>query len=568
MPNYSFVVDATYDPMTYAEISAPVKESAQFHNSLMDKYDEMRMNSEYFDRYIGEADTKTRAMYDAYMKDLNNAVDVLMQHGAWGQRNTLSNARQSYSRNMMPIQLGYQKRAQEAAAQQQAKAKNPLLEFSHDATSSGLDWYLDNPNGGFQTIDPVVTAASVGQIAKSFAKMYKENPEGFYTTIRSLGVDSGFIESIQQKGGWNPEDILNYRKDPIMRAIMNTVLKGQGMAGFDDKGNPIGNEMWDAATVQRVGDFASQGLAEGVGGQVVTAQVDPYEMAYAKAAASGSESGGAGIGAGGINESIIDMQGLPTNSKEAARVKGIAQNFGFFVGDDGTVSQNEKQGQDVKDFFKNGKLKSRDEYIRTAHRYGLFDGDDHRGAVYDRYMASLRTLGIDPSKPVTKGMIQNALSQSYRNAMGTGYGMIGLNMDVKDLSNNIKNNSKLLRVSEPSASGKFGLAQKGHSSVKDLIKASEDIEVTISISPGNEGIMFHTLKDGKDEYYLIKTGDITDRAIRTKLQSLTRAAQQLKQSPNNPTIIKNVNLLRDYLINSLGARNKVKAYEPNSDINK
>lgn len=563
MPNYSFVVDATYDPMTYAEISAPVRESAQLHTALMDKYDEMRMNSEYFDRYISDGDVKSRAMYDAYMKDLNGATDALMQHGAWGQRNTLSNARQSYSRNMMPIQLGYQKRAQEAAAQQQAKAKNPLLEFSHDATNSGLDWYLDNPNGGFQTIDPVVTAASVGQIAKSFAKMYKENPEGFYTTIRSLGVDSGFIESIQQKGGWNPEDILNYRQDPIMRAIMNTVLKGQGMAGFDDNGNPIGNEMWDAATVQRVGDFASQGLAEGVGGQVVTAQADPYEMAYAKAAASGSGSGGAGIGAGGINESIIDMQGLPTNSKEAARVKGIAQNFGFSVGDDGTVTAGKAQ----TDMFVNGRLKTKDEFVRSSHK-GFLVSDDRLRNSYDRYIRELQSLGIDTSKTVTRDMVQKALTTGYRNSMGTGYGMLALNMDIDDLSNNIKNNSKLLRVSEPSASGKFGLAQKGHSSVKSLIEASEDTEVTISTSPGNEGIMFHTLNDGKDEYYLIKTGDITDRAIRTKLQSLTRAVQQLKQSPNNPTIIETVSLLRDDLINSLGARNKVKAYEPNSDINK
>lgn len=563
MPNYSLIVDATYDPMTYAEIAVPVKESAAYHNALMDKYDEMQMNSALFDRYISSDDVKTRAMYDTYMNDLNNATNALMQRGAWGQRNTFSNARKSYSQNMMPIQLGYQKRAQEAAAQQQAKAKNPLLEFSHDATTSGLDWYLDNPNGGFQTIDPVVTAASVGQIAKSFAKMYKENPEGFYTTIRSLGVDSGFIESIQQKGGWNPEDILNYRKDPIMRAIMNTVLKGQGMAGFDDNGNPVGNQMWDAATVQRVGDFASQGLAEGVGGQVVTAQADPYEMAYAKAAASGSGSSASGIGSGGINESIIDMQGLPTNSKEVARVKGIAQNFGFSVSDDGAVTAGKAQ----TDMFVNGRLKTKDEFVRSS-RKGFLVSDDRLRNSYDRYIRELQSLGIDTSKTVTRDMVQKALTTGYRNSMGTGYGMLALNMDISDLSNNIKNNGKLLRVSEPNASGKFNLVQKGHSSVKKLIEASEDTEVTISTSPGNEGIMFHTFNDGKDEYYLIRTGDITDRAIRTKLQTLSRNVQRLKQSPNDPTLIEAVNLLRDDLINSLGARNKVKAYEPNSDINK
>lgn len=561
MPNYSFVVDATYDPMTYAEISAPVRESATLHTELMDKYDEMRMNSELFDRYIGETDTKTRAMYDAYMKDLNGAADALMQHGAWGQRNTLSNARQSYSRNMMPIQLGYQKRAQEAAAQQQAKAKNPLLEFSHDATSSGLDWYLDNPNGGFQTIDPVVTAASVGQIAKSFAKMYKENPEGFYTTIRSLGVDSGFIESIQQKGGWNPEDILNYRQDPIMRAIMNTVLKGQGMAGFDDKGNPIGNEMWDAATVQRVGDFASQGLAEGVGGQVVTAQADPYEMAYAKAAAKDRGAGDSGIGS--VNESIIDMQGLPTDHKEAERVRGIAQNFGFIVGEDGSVTS----AKVPSDMFVNGRLKTKEEFVKTS-RKGFLVSDDRLRNSYDRYIKELKSIGLDPSKTITQDMIKDAVVNGYRNSMGTGYGMIGLNMDIKDLTNNIKNNSRVFRVASPKADGTFNLVQKGHSSVKSLIDASEDVEVTVSTSRGNEGLMFHITDGNKDEYYLIKAGDITDRAVKTKLQALANAAQQIKQNPNNQAAISAFNLLRDDLINSLGARNKVKSYEPNADINK
>lgn len=561
MPNYSFVVDATYDPMTYAEISAPVRESAQLHTDLMDKYDEMRMNSELFDRYIGDADVKTRAMFNKYMSDLNNATDTLMQHGAWGQRNTLSSARQSYSRNMMPIQLGYQKRAQEAAAQQQAKAKNPLLEFSHDATNSGLDWYLDNPNGGFQTIDPVVTAASVGQIAKSFAKMYKENPEGFYTTIRSLGVDSGFIESIQQKGGWNPEDILNYRKDPIMRAIMNTVLKGQGMAGFDDNGNPVGNEMWDAATVQRVGDFASQGLAEGVGGQVVTAQADPYEMAYAKAAAKDGSAGGTGVGS--VNESIIDMQGLPTDTKEAERVRGIAQNFGFIVGEDGSVTS----AKVPSDMFVNGRLKTKDEFVKTSRR-GFLVSDDRLRSSYDRYIKELKSIGLDPSKTITQDMVKDAVVSGYRNSMGTGYGMIGLNMDIKDLTNNIKNNSRVFRVASPKADGTFNLVQKGHSSVKSLIDASEDVEVTVSTSRGNEGLMFHITDDNKDEYYLIKAGDITDRAVKSKLQALARAAQQIKQNPNNQNAVAAFNLLRDDLINSLGARNKVKSYEPNADINK
>ena len=557
MPNYSFVVDATYDPLSYAEIAAPIKEAAAFHSALQDKYDDMRMTSEMYDRFIDKDDVKSRAMYDEYMKTLNGAADTLMRNGAWGQRSVFSNARESYSRNMMPIQLGYQKRAQEAAAQQQAKAKNPLLEFSHDATSSGLDWYLDNPNGGFHTIDPITSAASVGEIAKAWSKRLADDPEGAGVMLKSLGLDDAYIEIIKTNG-WSPDRILNYRQDPLMRSIVNTVLKSQGMAGFDDNGNPLGNDMWDSNVVSRVGDFASQGLAQGVGTQDVQVTPNPYALQAMKNAGKGSGSGSGSSSNpanAGYNIAMDDEfaltdeltdQGYADKLQNAAAMNHIHfdKDSGQFVYDPNrSFSTSVGMGADALQGFISDSIPFRDSYQEITDQIAKDNGWT-RIAAPSGSSSFLRNMGMGIAETITGREISPFIDKNGKavplSEVAKAYNTLFKNVagsyhTVQDVSltdyNNAFKGLGVFEVKKKGKDGKFVPASDKAVPISSILSDKEmsNVQVGVDTHAGTEGLVLKVTKGNKPSYYYIDAESISQRGIKSAVSTVQSAAQYRQQ---------------------------------------
>lgn len=271
MPNYSFVVDATYDPLSYEEIAAPVREAAAYHQALQDSYDKMQLATVMYAPYVKD-DPVAKEMYDRYMANLNSATDALMNHGAWGQRDTLSQARKSYGQDMVPIETAFKKREAEALAQAQGRARG--LEFSRDAATTKLSHYFTNPNGGYQIADPKQITGILAASASAFTKQLRSMSDSERSIFaEKAGLPEALIATIVQRG-MSAQDIMNWRNHPYMVSMMQNALGTVGMS-IDDKGNPVANDVWDLPTTNRILNAAVSGFAAGAGEDHVNIIQDP-----------------------------------------------------------------------------------------------------------------------------------------------------------------------------------------------------------------------------------------------------------------------------------------------------
>lgn len=271
MPNYSLVVDATYDPLSYAEISAPIKEAAAYHQALQDSYDKMQLATAMYAPYVKD-DPVAKEMYDRYMGQLNSATEALLNRGAWGQRERLSQARKSYGEDMVPIETAFKKREAEAAAQAQGRARG--LEFSRDAATSKLSYYFDNPNGGYQIADPKQITGILAASASAFTKQLRgmdENERAIFA--ERAGLPPSLIATVVNYG-MSAQDIMNWRNHPYMVAMMQNALGSVGMT-IDDRGNAVANDVWDVPSTNRVLNAAISGFAAGAGEDKVNITEDP-----------------------------------------------------------------------------------------------------------------------------------------------------------------------------------------------------------------------------------------------------------------------------------------------------
>lgn len=526
MPNYSLIVDATYDPMTYQEIAAPVKESAAFHQALQDKYDEMRMSSELYGAYIpdDEENAEARRRFNAYMDWLNKGTDTLMRNGAWGQRDLFSNVRASYARDMMPVQAAYKLRKDEATAQQTALAKNPLLEFSHDAQTSGLDYYLNHPEGGYKIVDPTTVTGIVAAKAKSFLTQLRDNPDQAIRLEQTMGLPEGYLASII-KYGLSADDIMNWRSNPVLRGIMSEALGAYGM-GIDDNGYGVGNDTWSQSATDRVISAAASGFAAGAGKDEVSIIPDQFAMQALKNSAKGSGSGsGSGTGYDGPwvrNDHTWTVGDSLTNGSEMSKMDNAAALLDY-IWDDKTQKYTYKPKQSVSEFLGDyipGLLsemtpgRSASTIVsEIAAEQGWVRGQGGNGWYHDK----------ERKRKVTNAEFGEALTNKRNNLAGSYH-------SVQDVSLNDYNQSlkgtKVYPVTKINKDGTYYTDDKKATSIGAVLadKDAGSVQIGVSSTASNNGLMLKVTKDNKEQHYFIKTESISDGSIKSAIQAVNRAA--------------------------------------------
>ena len=577
MPNYSFVVDATYDPMSYAEIAAPIKESAAYHQALQDSYDKMQLASAMYAPYVKD-DPVAKEMYDRYMGNLNNAADVLMKTGAWGQRDTLSRARQSYSTDMMPIELGFKKRESEAQLQAQGRLKG--LEFSRDARTSPISYYFDHPEGGYEIADPAVMTNIVATKMKAYADQLRSlDPEHRAIFAAQTGLPESMIATVVEYG-IPAEATVNWRDYDFMRAIMRSALGTKGMT-MDDNGYGVANDTWDKNVTDRLIDYMSSGFAAGAGKDVVQVMESP-EYKYAQQEKLKSMSG-TGIEAGdgftfaqvpGMSYGTINDPSILQENREAVKAMegrySAYFNFGQTKKPDGTMTDDvfytgtnktrlpESGYQFVSTansntynghllYSKNAFMSEANKKYRPTSRYkssaeGEILSPSYQWDKMVRELTAIPGVTYDSSagvikvngKPATIEAIEDNLNEWYNSQLPSRHHMMSTTMDKSNLNGNFKGLSGY-RVQTFNRDGSY-LKEKGDDgqarpiSMNNVITNANGINVSFDTYKGKEGIMVQaTDKDNKTTLYHIPLNDIPEvSTVRMNMTHYIAAENALK----------------------------------------
>lgn len=228
MPNYSIVIDSTFKPFTYQELTAPLDRAEAYHEKLAQEYDTLSSQADILEA-MGKDDRDKESgaysRYKAYSDSLRKEADDLYRYGLNVEsRRRLSDIRRRYNTDIVPIQNAWNKRQEEVKAQQDLMAKNPGVMFTRDANQTSIDAYIDNPMGGYQTINPDNIYKDMYTAAKNLEKQIRGGHlEGIdpYTAryITNRGLDPNLIT----------EWIADPSRNATLTAMMNQVLQKNGV---------------------------------------------------------------------------------------------------------------------------------------------------------------------------------------------------------------------------------------------------------------------------------------------------------------------------------------------------
>lgn len=579
MPNYSLVIDATYDPLTFQEISAPIKEAAAYHQALQDSYDKMQLASAMYAPYVKD-DPVAKEMYDRYMGRLNSAADLLSNRGAWGQRDMLSQARESYGNDMMPIELGFKKRESEAQIQAQGRLKG--LEFSRDARTSPISYYFDHPEGGYEIADPAVLTNMVASQAKAYAEQLRSlNPEQQAIFAAQTGLPGSMIATVAQYG-IPAEAVVNWRNYDFMRAIMRTALGSKGMT-MDDNGFGVGNDTWDKDVTDRLINAMASGFAAGAGKDVVQITEDPAykydQQARLKAMSSTGIEEGEGLTFSQVPGMSYSTINDPTILKENRSAVDAMHNrysayfnFGQTKKADGTMTDEvfytgtnktklpESGYQFVSTsnssmynghllYSKNAFMTEANKKYRPTSRYKtsaeaeilsptyqwnklVQDLTAIPGVTYDDKGGIIKVNG----KQATIEAIEDRLNEWHNSQLPSRHHLMSTTLD----KNNLNGNFKGLSGYEVKTFNKDGSYKKEKGitdgqarpvSMNNVISNSTGVNVSFDTYRGKEGIMVQAVdKDNKTKLYHIPLNDIPEvSTVRMNMTNYMNAEREMKR---------------------------------------
>lgn len=265
MPNYSLVIDSKFKPFSYAELLAPVQQATQAHQEVENAYADLAAKANVWDQMANEeTDPIAHQTYKSYAEDLKAKADRLARYGLdITSRRALLDMRSRYSREIVPIEQAYQKRAEQAKQQAEILAKDPTRFFAQRAAETSLDRFLENP--ALDTISQNYSGAlltkQVSDAASALARDARNDPNVQtelkkllpyqYEAIRRTGFDP---EAIRQAILNSPD------ADKILTSIVDTAMTNSGMGDWN-----YASPQEKQRILNQAREYANQGLWSAVG---------------------------------------------------------------------------------------------------------------------------------------------------------------------------------------------------------------------------------------------------------------------------------------------------------------
>lgn len=272
MAKYLVTSGSYFEPFTYEQLSAPIREAAAIHRATQDTYDQIGTEAEALRRYIEQEpdDSNARRMYDSYMSKLSDLQNNLWSNGYNAQtRRDLSAARAGYASDISRLGTAIQTRQQRSAEYWKTRHDHPDMIMGNDPGLDSLDNYLADDLYGqnYYAYSGHDFMNEVGADAKARANEMLSLPE-----VQRNPALVGYLELIQRDGFTN-EDV-NSASAAVRLALsgdntaLNSLAPGASiladvlMSHLESTG-AAGNVSADEYS--RLFDYGVSGLSQAVG---------------------------------------------------------------------------------------------------------------------------------------------------------------------------------------------------------------------------------------------------------------------------------------------------------------
>lgn len=407
---------ATFNPYSFEEMLKPALMATEAHNKLEEDLSTLEVMTADLESKLAKnpKDAQLRATYDAYKSALNEASEELYSKGLTPQsRRAFSKLKSEYSSKINPIQEAYKKYQEQQDFINKLAVTNPevLITGAGESISDYMGDTLPKLSSvNLNTLTAQALAEAKADSARTYRESYWKPTAGgrFQERYTSVGLkDKDFDAAIKNLEDYNKGRTNVLSEDAAaMQSIINNIIGGSNYNSLN------------STQKQKALDAIKAGIRSGYAyDKKLQTQVDPM-FAY-------------------------NLKVKEERAKQAAERKALLKQ----IGTDTFITSQEGRSEFISEFlnidgslkepfasyFKNGKLKSREEvlkeqkaiYDKPIDRLWGAAGFDETSMLerslglssgpstldYDRFVEKLGLIGLDPST-VSEKAISRQLSNS------------------------------------------------------------------------------------------------------------------------------------------------------------
>lgn len=234
--SYSLILNTKYNPFSYTDLVAPIKDATTMHQALEEEYAALQTKADVWDMLAdSQVDQDSYNIYKDFSDTLKANAENLLKNGlSQNERYNLMSLKSRYAKDIAPLELAYQAREAEAKLQRELYSKDNSIRFENDAYSTPLSTYIKTPQknirsvSGQQVFKDVYTAAS--QLAKEL-KNYRVN-----------GHLDNYTKKVLAEYGFSSDEIANLIAHPdllndneIFSRILSGSLEKSGILEWENK---------------------------------------------------------------------------------------------------------------------------------------------------------------------------------------------------------------------------------------------------------------------------------------------------------------------------------------------
>ena len=224
--NYSFVIDSSFQPFSMQEMLQPLAAYKSAYEQAEQQYEDIASQDIF--KYLNNLPegSKSKAIYDNYMTELNKQSDDLSKNGLnMGNRRALLNLRKRYKSEIGRLEAANTALQEEKKLRRQMNAKDSSMLYATDNMS--LDEFLDGSTPNLYNI-------SGEDLRKEAAQYAQATSSRIYGNSQVENINKYFQDIIQTQG-YSPEVLNAWRQNlesiPEFNQAVEDIMSARGVNG-------------------------------------------------------------------------------------------------------------------------------------------------------------------------------------------------------------------------------------------------------------------------------------------------------------------------------------------------
>lgn len=302
MPNYIVTANSKFQPYTYEQLIAPLKEYGQAYAAQEAAASDLESKANAVEARLNpDLDSQAYAVMKAYTDKIKDYANTLSREGLSMQtRKDIIRHKNAFESEVGPVQNAIKWKDEQMKKWQDYSLQNPSAFANFNPATTSVDYYMQHPSATFNSL---VGDKLTDEAAKFYANFQRNlRDKGQENTWKPI-IGGAYYEK-RRDHGYKPEE-LQYLRDQVMYDIQNGTVDASKLRedyqylyqGLVDMYNRTGVDSWknlngedDITSRGKVLDYLTTGLAWAINGPTFKELSNPYAVPRSSSGSGNDES--------------------------------------------------------------------------------------------------------------------------------------------------------------------------------------------------------------------------------------------------------------------------------------